>query len=374
MNETLPPALSDSERLHTIALTKVPRIGSKTARKLVAACGSAEAVFQEKKTQLRRIHGIGASIIHALDPVQALREAESEWQFAERYDIAIHCWSDTTYPRRMRSCEDAPLVLYTKGELDFNTTCVVAVVGTRNATSYGKQLATSLVEGLQELRPLVISGLARGIDIESHKAALKYGVPTAGVLAHGLDRLYPAEHRGYAERMLESGGLITDFPKGTNPDRENFPKRNRIIAGLCDALVVVESKRKGGSMITAEIAHSYNRDVFAFPGRTTDANSEGCHFLIQSHKAALIDSARELCYQMGWELDPVKKQQKAESQIALSSEEEILVRAIREKGPVSTDELTAEFAHLGNPLSWYLLQLEMNGLIRSLPGNRYELR
>ena len=282
--------------LHQIALTKTTGVGPIVARHLLAEFGSAEAVFTATKKQLRAIPYVRASMADSITAKDVLSAAEAELEFVEKHGIRLLFFSEKNYPRRLRACADAPILLYYKGNADLDNARVVSVVGTRNATAYGMSLCQELVQGLQAHGALVVSGLAHGIDSHAHRAALAHNVPTVGVLGHGLDRIYPAANRNMAARMLDNGGLLTEFPSGTTPERTNFPMRNRIIAGLADVTVVVEAAFKGGALITAEIANSYNRDVCAFPGNTQQEFSAGCNYLIKTHRAHI---AQTRCDQIG---------------------------------------------------------------------------
>jgi len=297
----------NSEKIYQIALTLVPKVGDVAAKKLIAYCGGAEPVFKESKKALLLIPGIGPAIANSIVSQDLLSAAEFELKFMEQNDIKPIYFMEDDYSFRLRQCGDAPIMLYTKGSINLNAKRIISIVGTRRATDYGKQMTDKIIEGLSDLNDIVVvSGLAYGIDIAAHKACLKYNVPTMGVLAHGLDRVYPQLHTQVAREMQDQGGLLSDFMSGTKPDRENFPKRNRIIAGLSDATLVVEARKKGGALITADIANSYSRDVFAVPGRVGDENSEGCNQLIRRNQAALIQSSNDICYLMGWDKESEK--------------------------------------------------------------------
>jgi len=281
---------------------------------------------------------------------------------------------DKDYPFRLKNCYDSPVLLYWKGNADLNTAKIIGIVGTRKATDYGKNICYKLVSGLADQQVLIVSGLAYGIDSCAHRAAIESGLPTVGVLGHGLDRIYPGFNRVLAEKMMKQGGLLTDFPSGTNPDRENFPKRNRIIAGLCDGIIVVEAGRKGGALITADIANSYNRDVFAVPGRIGDPWSEGSNFLIKANKAALIQSAEDVRYLMGWDIPPgLQPVQQRKIFIEMTPEEEALVKILTESGKLGVDEICIRAGISMSRVSAALLNLEFEGVVRSLPGKLYEL-
>lgn len=365
-----------SENLkHKIALTLIPNIGDILAKRLVAYCGSPQAVFEEKKASLEKIPGIGQVYANSIANQVDFNRVEEEIRFIEKNNIAPLFYLDSNYPKRLNHCEDSPVMLYYKGNADLNNPKIISIVGTREATEYGKALCEQLVKELVEHNVLIVSGLAYGIDICAHKAAINNSLPTVCTLAHGLDRIYPAIHQQTAQKMLENGGWLTDFMSGTNPDRENFPRRNRIVAGIADATIVIESKKTGGSLITADIANSYNRDVFAFPGRINDTQSEGCNNLIKQNKAALIQSAADIVYILGWESAKTKKNQPQQKQLflELSHEEEVLVNALKDKISITIDELCFISKLPMSKVSALLLNLEFSGVVRSLPGKAYTL-
>ncbi|HEY1023680.1 MAG TPA: DNA-processing protein DprA [Sphingobacteriaceae bacterium] len=359
--------------LHDIALTFIPKVGDITARVLVTHFGSAEDVFSAKKKDLKGIPGIGDRTAAGILNHHSFERAEQELKFIEKYKIQALSFYHESYPKRLRNCFDAPFLIYFKGKADLNAEKVLSIVGTRNSTSYGKELCTRLLGDIKGHDPLIVSGLAYGIDGVAHKESVKNGIPTIGVLGHGLDRIYPAQHRELAEKMLAEGGLLTEFPSGTNPDRENFPKRNRIIAGMSDATVVVEATVKGGALITAEIANSYNRDVFAFPGNVDLPFSEGCNFLIKTARANLITSIKDLEYLLGWQ--EAKKVENPQLSLMpdLSADERKIAELLKEKPGLRVDDLAI---HCDLPLSKLavtILEMEMRGLVIALPGKTYKL-
>lgn len=359
---------------YKIALTLIPHIGDILAKRLVAYCGSPQAVFEEKKASLEKIPGIGAMYAASVINHGAFGRAEEEINFIEKNNITPLFYLDKNYPQRLSNCEDSPVMLYYKGNANLNAGKIVSIVGTRDATEYGKKLCEQLIADLSPLNVTIVSGLAYGIDICAHKAALENGLPTVCTLAHGLDRIYPAIHKSTAEKMLDTGGWLTDFTSKIAPDRENFPRRNRIVAGIADATVVIESKKSGGSLITADIANSYNRDVFAFPGRIGDLESEGCNNLIKQNKAALIQSVSDLIYLMGWEHKKTKKvPQQKELFVSLSEEEERLVSILKDKTSVTIDDLCVTSQLPMSKVSSLLLTLEFSGIVKSLPGKAYSL-
>ena len=361
------------EALCRIALSLIPNIGPVLARKLVAHCGSAAAVFAEKKSLLQRIPGIGQSSADAVVNSNVFARAEEELKFMEKNGITALYYQDDAYPRRLKHCYDAPVVLYHLGNTNFNNPRVVGVVGTRHATDYGGTLCEKLVQELAPYDVLLVSGLAIGIDSIAHRAALGAGLQTLGALGHGLDRIYPLQNRGMAKKMLAQGGLLTEFISGTNPDRENFPARNRVVAGLSDCVVVVESAAEGGSLITAEYAVNYNRDVFAFPGRVGDERSAGCNALIRSNKAALIESAEDLVRMMGWEDAEKKPAPQPALPVHLEPEEERVVDSMRDQGNVYIDEICSVSGLTMSKVAAVLLKLEFSGVVKALPGKMYRL-
>jgi DNA processing protein len=358
-----------------IALTLINGVGDILAKNLVAYCGSAEEVFKTGKSKLEKIPGIGSYVASAIQKnKEAFEKAESEIAFIEKNKISPLFFTDANYPNRLKHCSDSPILLFYKGTANLNAEKIVSVVGTRTPSLDGKILTEKLVTDLQKTGCLIVSGMAYGIDVEAHKSALHCGLETIGVMAHGLDRVYPSSHSNYAKEMITQGGLLTEFLSETNPDRENFPKRNRIVAGMCDAIVVVESKKDGGSLITTTIANSYNKDVFAFPGKPGDPLSEGCNGLIKLNKASLIENADDLIYHMNWNLN---LKQKPSSQIplsiSLSEEEQQIMNAFKEKQSLHIDEICYATNFTVSQTSSYLLQLEFSNIIKSLPGKMYRL-
>lgn len=365
------------ELLHLIALLQVKGVGNITARNLIAAIGSCTGIFEEKPANLRKIQGISAAVIQELSKPEPRLKAERELAFIEKNNITTFVYNEDSYPQRLADCVDAPLLLYYKGNTNMNPAKTISLVGTRNATEYGKDLCEKLMADLAGKYPdlLVVSGLAYGIDIATHKSALKHNLPTVGVIAHGLDRIYPAAHRKTAVEMVQHGGLLTEYTSETNPDRPNFVMRNRIIAGLSDAVVVVESAESGGALITAEVANSYNRDVFAFPGRTTDYASRGCNNLINRNKASLIQHADDLTTLMGW--DKPRATQKAVQQqlfIQLTEEEQQITHLLKGGEPMQINLLSVESNLPVYRLSSILLEMEFKGVVKCMPGGTYSLR
>jgi len=357
-----------------IGLTLIPGIGDVLGKKLVSVCGSAEAIFKESHHRLRKMPRLGGLLVQSLADKGILLRAEKELAFIERYKIKPLYFQDESYPHRMKQCFDSPILLFYKGTADLNSPRIIGIVGTRRATEYGKMITQDLISGLIQQDVVVVSGLAYGIDSCAHRTSLEKGLETVGVLGHGLDTLYPWLNRSLAEKMVKQGGLITEFLSGTKPDRTNFPKRNRIIAGMCDAIVVVEAGNKGGALITADIANSYNRDVFAVPGRVYDPFSVGPNWLVRTNRAALIQKAEDIEYLMGWkETDHSNQGLQRKIFIELTEEEDRVVKLLQGKGNLSIDEICIQLETPMSKVAASLLNLEFEGIIRCLPGKIYTM-
>ncbi len=360
---------------HQIALTLIPGVGDVNAKKLIAYTGGVEAVFKEKRTALMQIPGIGKFIINKIFTHQheALMRAEKEIAFIEKHKIQPIFFLDKEYPQRLYHCVDSPIMIYSKGNASMNAERVLAVVGTRAPTRGGIEICQHILRDLRNVQ--IISGLAYGIDSCAHQTAVDHQQQTVGVLAHGLDRIYPATNRGLATRMLEHGSLITEFLSGSLPDREHFPQRNRIVAGMADAVLVVETAKKGGSLITTELAVSYSRDVFAVPGRPGDLKSEGCNWLIKSNRAALCESAKDIEYVMNWTSEPkeIRAQQK-QLFVELNAEEQQIVDVLtKENKNCGLDFICHQAAMPVSRVASCLLNLEFKAVVKSLPGKQYAL-
>lgn len=364
-----------NDLLYQIALTLVPNIGDIHAKALINIYGDAHSIFKAKKKELEKIEGIGTIRAGSIKDFSDFTSSEEEIRFIEKYKITPLFITDEDYPKRLLNCFDSPSLLYYRGNADLNAPKIISIVGTRNNSSYGKMVCEKFIEGLQSENILVVSGLAFGIDTIAHKAALRNDLQTVAVLAHGLDRIYPEQNKSLAKQITGQGGLLTEFISNSNPDKQNFPKRNRIVAGMCDAVIVIESGKKGGSLITAELGNGYNKDVFAIPGRTNDAKSEGCNYLIKNNKAALINSADDLLEMMGWahrlRSGPEKKQR--ELFIELSPDEKIIVDILQQQESIHIDELYFKSGLSSSSVATALLMLEMQNLILSMPGKMYKL-
>ena len=369
-----PPA---DELQALLALTCTPRVGRLLARRLVETLGTASAVYAHRAELPDIVPGVRPSLLQALDSPDAWQRAQAEADFISRHQIRALTLHDAAYPSRLRECDDAPLVLYTLGTANLNAARVVGIVGTRKATERGRDLCTAFVRDLAAALPdvLIVSGLAYGIDVASHRASLSSHASTVGVLAHGLDRIYPPAHRSVAAQMTaQGGGLVTEYMSQSEPERQNFVQRNRIIAGMSDAVVVVESAAKGGALITADYAQGYNRDCFAFPGRVDDPYSCGCNNLIRSNAAALITSAADFLKAMDWApLPDAGKPVQRQIFVELSPDEERILACLCEADDgLPMDLLSMDTDIPAGRLGTLLFQLEMKGLVRTLGGTRYQ--
>jgi DNA processing protein len=369
----------NKDLLYQIALTLIPNIGPVQAKILLQQFEPSE-IFKAKRSSLESMEGIGSIRANNIKDFDDFKTAEQEISFIEKYKITPLFITDDKYPKRLLNCYDSPILLYYRGEANLNASKIIAVIGTRSHTDYGRQLTEKLVADLAELDVTVVSGLAHGIDATAHKAALKNDLPTVGVLAHGLDQVYPPQHAGLAKDMIrQKGGLLTEFRSLTDPDKHNFPARNRIVAGMSDATIVVETGVKGGSMITAELANGYNKDVFAFPGKVGDSKSAGCNALIRNNKAVLITEAKEIVELLGWDDDRAnsgERRAKAQKElfIELSEEEKIIVEILKEKEAVHIDEINLKSGLSSSKVAAAILNLELQNVVFSLPGKMYSLQ
>ncbi len=361
-----------NQKLYEIALTLISGVGNVNGKKLVAYCGGAEAVFCEKKETLMRIPGMSERTLASINSKELMLRAEQEIKFVEKNGIKPLYYLDADYPKRLQHCHDSPLMLYYKGNADLNAQKVVGIVGTRNITDYGRAMTEKIVAELSANDVLIISGLAFGVDAAAHYSALKYNLATVGVLGHGMQTIYPAANRKLSIKMLEKGGLLTENLSGTIPERENFPKRNRVVAGMVDCLVVVESALKGGAMITADIANSYDREVFAVPGRVGESYSEGCNHLIKTNKANLLTAASDICYVMRWDVDTKVVAKQMRMFRDFSEEEQKVIDVFKDKTIVHLDEIIVATLMSAPKIASILLSLEFDGILTALPGKRYQ--
>jgi DNA processing protein len=361
---------------YKIALGMIPGVGDITARRLVSYTGSVEALFRESYRNLTRIPGIGESLASAIAGHEYMAEAEKEAAFVTKNNIRVFFYLDDDYPVRLRQCEDSPVIFYFRGNADIDSPMIMSIVGTRHATQRGRDLCQQMVAGLAEHFPklLIVSGLAYGIDITAHRAALAAGISTVAVLGHGLKTVYPSVHADVARAMLENGGHLTDFSSSTLPERNNFIRRNRIIAGISDATLIIESGIKGGALITADIAASYNREVMAVPGRPGDEWSAGCNALIRCNKASLVEKSSDIEYLLGWKPAALTSPVQSALFTGVTDSERKICEALKNEGDLTMDVLSRMLEIPVYKLSTTLLQMELAGMITPCPGSVYRLR
>ena len=358
-----------------ISLTRVPQVGCVHARTLIHQFGSAEAVFRSSIQALEKIEGIGKIRARSIKNFRDFSGSEKEILFLQRYGIRALTQQDEDYPQRLLPAYDAPVLLFYKGSSGLNPKRSISVIGTRRNSEYGKQLTEKLIQDLAPYEVMIISGLAFGIDAIAHRQALKQGLPTLAVLAHGLASLYPPEHSQLSRQILKQGGLLTEYTSNVKADKHHFPIRNRIVASISDCTLVMETAVKGGSMITADLANGYHKEVFAFPGRATDFKSAGCNWLIRNHQACLLENAQDLVRLMGWE---EKKQLPLKNQgdlfAGLSETEQRIMDLLKERGQMHIDVINSTTGFPINMNAGALLELEMKDLICSVPGRIYKLK
>lgn len=361
--------------VYEVAVGLIPGIGNQLTRQLVSYCGSAERIFKEKKGKLKKIPGIGEHLAETIVNQNILHLAEKQILIAQKHGIQILFYTSPLYPERLKQIYDAPTLIYYKGNTDLNSRKMLGIVGTRQATSYGKELVQELVSRLEKFQPVIVSGLAHGIDITSHKAALHHNLPTIAVMGTGMDMIYPAAHKEIARKIIRQGGIMTEIPYGTKPEPSFFPARNRIIAGLSDAIIVAEAAEKGGALITAELANGYSREVFAFPGNIGQKYSEGCNRLIKDHKAHILTSAADIEYVMNWitEEETKKKKPLPDFYSDLNEEEKNIIQLMQQSDAILMDDLSWKAQVPVSKLASILLTLEFRGLVKSLPGKKFRL-
>ena len=366
--------MTETDLLYTLALQHVPKIGDITAKKLIAHCGSAEAVFKEKKRNLLKIDGVGAILLEGLFEPVHLKEAEKEIAFIKEHKINVFYFEEANYPEKLKHCIDGPILLFQTGNINLKNQRVISIVGTRKITTNGMAFCEELIETLLPFNPVIVSGFAYGTDITAHKAALKHKLQTIGCLAHGLNQVYPKVHKKYMTEVENNGGFFTDFWSSDTFDRNNFLKRNRIIAGLSEATIVIESAEKGGSLVTADIANSYNRDVFAVPGRVNDILSVGCNNLIKHQKAHMLTNPLDVPYMLNWELEasnkPVVQKQLF---VELDDTEKIIYNYLKENEKQQLDTIAINCQMPIFKVASLLLNMELKGVIRPLPGKLFEV-
>ena len=364
----------DQELLSLLALQKIEGVGDIIAKKLLHHCGTAENIFKTKSTHLTAIDGIGQFLIKNLKSKSVFLEAEQELKFIKNNNIDVHFFKDDTYPDKLKHCIDGPILLFSSGVINLKNQKVISIVGTRQITSYGSEFCKKLIEDLAPLNPIIISGFAYGVDIVAHQTAMDLNLQTIGVLAHGLNQIYPKTHKKFVAKMEQHGGFLTEFWSNSSPEKENFVKRNRIVAGMSEATIVIESAEKGGSLITANMANDYNRDVFAVPGRTTDKLSQGCNNLIKTQRANLLSSAADIMYILNWQLNDSQTNKAVQKQlfIELENDEQKIYDYLLKNGKQLLDVIALENDLQVFKISSMLLNMELKGVVRPLPGKLFE--
>lgn len=361
--------LKDEQLLAILRLQKTKLIGDILAKKLINIVGDVEAIFKETNHKLSKINGIGELSLKALQDTTILKKAEKELAYIQKEKLQVSYFLDNDYPENLKHCIDAPILFFYDGTIEFSTQKIISIVGTRNITPYGKELCKQLVKDLEPYKPTIVSGFAYGVDIEAHKAAIENNLQTIAVLAHGFEQIYPKVHKKYMHQVNENGGFVSEFWHDEDPLRENFLKRNRIVAGLSKATIIIESAEKAGSLVTADIANSYNRDVFAFPGKVTDIFSKGCNSLIRHNKAHLLESANDVVQHLNWDIN-TKPQKNIQKQIFvdLNENELKIFNYLKNKNQENLDIIALETQIPIYQLAPILLQMELKGVIKPLPG------
>ena len=364
--------MSEQELLHVLALQRIDGVGDIMAKKLLSHFGSAEAVLTAKISQLTAIDGVGAVLLKNFRDKSIFDKANTELEFIKSNHINVAYFQDENYPERLKHCIDGPLLLFTSGNINLQNRRIISIVGTRQITSYGTEFCRKLIEDLAPLDPIIVSGFAYGVDIVAHQLALEYNLQTIGVVAHGLNQIYPKTHKKYVAKVEENGGFMTEFWSSSNPDKENFVRRNRIVAGMSEATIVIESADRGGSLITANMANDYNRDVFAVPGRVTDKYSQGCNNLIKTQKANVLTSAADLIYILNWDIQKDAKPVQKQLFVTLDDDEQKVYDYLLKTGKELMDIIALRCDFPIYKISGMLLNMELKGVIRPLPGKLFE--
>lgn len=360
------------ELFYLLALLSVDGVGDVTAKKLLSHCDCAESLLKTKPEKLARVEGIGTRFLSAFKDKSIFKKAEAELRFIQENQINFTIYSEPGYPERLKHCPDGPVILFQRGNIDLQNPRMISIVGTRQITSYGMDFCKNLIAGLAPLGPTIVSGFAFGVDIAAHLSAVEHQLQTIGVLAHGLNQIYPKAHRRYVSPMEQNGGFLTEFRSTAEPLPEHFVRRNRIVAGLSEATIVIESADKGGSLITANMAGDYNREVFAVPGRAGDKYSQGCNNLIKSQRAQLITGAEDLIYLLNWDLQPKAQTVQKQLLVVLEANEQKVYDYLKVKGKELLDIVALECQIPVSQLSGILLQMELKGVVRPLPGKQFE--
>ncbi|RZJ31963.1 MAG: DNA-protecting protein DprA [Flavobacterium sp.] len=361
-----------TELFYLLALQKAEGIGDVAAKRLIQHCGSAEAVFKTKPSQLRKTEGFRTPFIQSLNNQSIFRAAESEMKFIDENAIDYWFFTDDDYPHRLKHCHDGPILLFKSGNIDLANRKIISIVGTRQVTAYGMDFCRKLIEELSPLNPIIVSGFALGVDIAAHNAAIENNLQTIGILAHGLNQIYPKSNKKHAAKVHANGGFITEFQSWTEPMRENFVRRNRIVAGMSEATIVIESAEKGGSLITANMANGYNREVFAVPGRTSDKFSHGCNNLIKTQRANMLTSAADLVYMLNWDLDVKPKPVQKQLFVSLDDDEQKTYDYLSKQGRQLLDVIALDCETPVFRMASLLLGMELKGVVRPLPGKQFE--
>ena len=367
--------MTEQDLFHLLALQQVEGVGDIMAKKLIHHCGNVSAIFESKSSQLAAIDGVGSVLIKNLNNKSIFEKAEQELEFIKSNEIKVDCFQDENYPERLKHCIDGPLLLFSSGNIDLKNKKIISIVGTRQITSYGMEFCRKLIEDLAPLDPVIVSGFAYGVDIFAHQLAVEHNLQTIGVVAHGLNQIYPKTHKKYVAKVEQNGGFMTEFWSSSNPEKENFVRRNRIVAGISEATIVIESADRGGSLITANLANDYNRDVFAVPGRTTDKLSQGCNNLIKTQKANLVTSAADLVYILNWDIQTIasksrndKKPVQKQLFVTLEPDEQKVYDFLLKTGKELMDIIALRCDFPIYKISGMLLNMELKGVIRPLPG------
>ena len=364
--------MSEQELFYLLALLRVEGVGDIMAKKLLANFGSAEEIFKTKGNQIAAIDGVGSVLLKNLKDKTVFEKANQELEFINKNNIKVSFFKDENYPERLKHCIDAPVLIFSAGNINLDNKRIISIVGTRQITSYGIEFCKKLIEDLSPLDPIIVSGFAYGVDIVAHQLAMENNLQTIGVLAHGLNQIYPKSHKKYMAKMEQNGGFITEFWSSTNPDKENFVRRNRIVAGMSEATIVIESADRGGSLITANLANDYNRDVFAVPGRVTDKYSQGCNQLIKTQKANVLTNAADLVYMLNWDIENKSKPVQKQLFVDLESDEQKIYDYLLKNGKELLDIIALQCEFPIYKISGLLLNMELKGVIRPLPGKLFE--
>jgi len=364
--------MSEQDLFYLLALLKIEGVGDVIAKKLLTHCGNAEAVFSTKISQIAAIDGVGSVLLKNIKDKSVFEKASKEIEFIKSNDIRVSFFQDENYPERLKHCFDSPVLIFSTGNINLKNKRIISIVGTRQITSYGTEFCKKLIEDLAPLDPVIVSGFAYGVDIVAHQLAMENNLQTIGVLAHGLNQIYPKTHKKYIAKMEENGGFITEFWSSSNPDKENFVRRNRIVAGMTKATIVIESADKGGSLITANLANDYNRDVFAVPGRVTDKYSQGCNDLIKTQKASVLSSAADLIYMLNWDIEKKVKPIQKSLFVDLDPDEQKVYDFLLKNGKELLDVIALQCDFPIFRISGVLLNMELKGVVRPLPGKLFE--